>query len=141
MKNRLAATTTLVLLAAFTAACERTSNTPPSPTTSAIDGSQLSAPPAPSLAGTPIEPVPATHAATVEPPTPSEDTARDTPANEPAKTLADQKENSEMPLAGQVNNHSSDAFQSGRNENAAPERSESAAAPAEAPTDTPKPQS
>lgn len=152
MNARTAATTALILLAGLTAACERTSSTPPAPTTKFTDGSKLSAPPAPSLAGTPIDPTPATHTAEVAPPAPSEPTARDTPANAPAATIADQKEKTEMPLAGQVNNHSSDAFQSGRNESGAnaasdkaPERAETPTDKvperAETPTDAPKPQS
>jgi hypothetical protein len=139
--TRMLATLSLALIAAFTAACERTTSTPPAPTTFNNDGSRLNAPPAPSLAGTPIDPVPETHAAAVPPPAPSEPTARDTPANEPAATLAEPKEKTEMPLAGQVNNHSSDAFQAGRNESPAPERSDKDTGRAETPTDAPKPQS
>lgn len=135
MNARMLATTTLMALAALTAACERTTSTPPAPTASSPDGSKLSAPPAPSLVGTPIDPVPATHAAEVAPPAPSEPTARDTTANQPAATLAEQKDKNELPLAGQVNNHSSDAFKSGRNESSTPTRSDAAI------EETPKPQS
>lgn len=135
MNTRMLATTTLMALAALTAACEQTTSTPPAPTASSPDGSTLSAPAAPSLAGTPVDPVPATHAADVAPPAPTEPTARDTPANAPAATLAEQKDKNELPLAGQVNNHSSDAFQSGRNETSPPARSDAAI------EETPKPQS
>jgi len=115
-RRTLFATSTLILLGALTA-CERTS-TPPAPTAyENKDGaSSLSAPPAPSMVGTPIAEVPATHA--MAPPQPDGPTARDTPANEPAATLTAQKDKNELPLAGQVNNHSSEAFKSGRDENA-----------------------
>ena len=113
----LATTTMLALVAALSAACERT----PTPQTSRSgDGdayaTTLSAPAAPSLAGTPIEETPATHKIAVAPLPPEEPTARDTPANLPAATLGEQKEKNELPLAGQVNNHSSEAFKSGRDE-------------------------
>ena len=113
----LATTTMLALVAALSAACERT----PTPQTSRTgDGDNfattLSAPAAPSLAGTPIEETPATHKVAVASPAPDEPTARDTPANQPAATLDMQKEKTELPLAGQVNNHSSEAFKSGRDE-------------------------
>lgn len=79
-----------------------------------------SAPAAPSLADQPIDPTPATHAGEPQP-APSaaappsaaaaQPTARDTSANAPAETLTPRKEAAEMPLAGQVNNHSSPAFE------------------------------
>ncbi|MEO8486981.1 MAG: hypothetical protein ABI585_11665 [Betaproteobacteria bacterium] len=116
MNARTLATTTLILLAATTAACQRTTSTPPQPAVSGMDGSSLSAPAAPSLAGSPLAAVPATHAFPQEAPTATEPTARDTPANAPAAMLTEQKEKTEMPLAGQANNHSSPAFESGRDE-------------------------
>jgi hypothetical protein len=117
-RRTLFATSTMILLGALTAGCER-ATTPPAPSAySNVDGSSMSAPPAPSLAGTPIADVPATHNVAVAPPAPEEPTARDTPANAPAATLTEQKDKNELPLAGQVNNHSSEAFKSGRDENA-----------------------
>ena len=116
--TRLIATTTaLTLAAALTAACERT----PTPQTTRTDdgmtmATTLNAAAAPSLVGTPVEATPATHAIATAPVPTDEPTARDTPANQPAATLTDQKDKTELPLAGQVNNHSSDAFQAGRNE-------------------------
>jgi len=109
------ATATFVAVAAMLGACDRS---PPAPTTSFNDaeGKTLSAPPAPSLAGMPIEETPETHKMAVAPPAPDEPTARDTPANQPAATLTEQKDKSELPLAGQVNNHSSESFQAGRDE-------------------------
>jgi len=106
---------TVVAIAAMLGACDRS---PPQPTTSFNDpqGQTLSAPAAPSLAGMPIEETPETHRIAVAPPAPEEPTARDTHANAPAATLTDQKDKTELPLAGQVNNHSSDAFQAGRDE-------------------------
>jgi len=107
---------TLVAIAALLGACDRS---PPQPTTSFNDdkGQTLNAPAAPSLAGMPIEETPETHKiAAAEPPLTDEPTARDTHANLPAATLTDQKDKTELPLAGQVNNHSSDAFQAGRDE-------------------------
>ena len=106
---------TIVAVAAMLGACDRS---PPAPTTSFNDpqGKTLSAPPAPSLVGMPIEETPETHKLAVAPPAPEEPTARDTPANRPAETLTTQKDKTELPLAGQVNNHSSDAFQAGRDE-------------------------
>jgi len=109
------ATATVVAVAALLGACDRS---PPAPTTSFNDpqGKTLSAAPAPSLVGMPIEETPETHKIAVAPPTPEEPTARDTPANQPAATLTDQKDKAQLPLAGQANNHSSDAFQAGRDE-------------------------
>jgi hypothetical protein len=109
------ATAIVVAVAALLGACDRS---PPAPTTSFNDpqGKTLSAAPAPSLAGMPIEETPETHKIAVAPPAPQEDTARDTPANQPAATLTEQKDKAELPLAGQVNNHSSDSFQAGRDE-------------------------
>ena len=109
------ATATLVAVAALLGACDRS---PPAPTTSFNDaeGKTLSAPPAPSLAGMPIEETPETHRMAVAQPVSDEPTARDTPANQPAATLTEQKDKSELPLAGQVNNHSSESFQAGRDE-------------------------
>jgi len=118
-RRTLFATSTLIIVAALTAACERTSS-PPAPTAyENKDGaSSLSAPPAPSMVGTPIAEVPATHAMAPASPLPDGPTARDTPANAPAATLTEQKDKNQLPLAGQVNNHSSEAFKSGRDENA-----------------------
>ena len=45
------------------------------------------------------------------PAAPESSTARDTSANAPAETLTREKEASQMPLAGQANNHSSPAFE------------------------------
>ena len=113
----LATTTMLALVAALSAACERTTTPQTSRTGDGENyANTLSAPAAPSLVGTPIEETPATHKVAVAPPMPEEPTARDTPANVPAATLDTQKEKTELPLAGQVNNHSSEAFKSGRNE-------------------------
>jgi hypothetical protein len=113
-RNTLSAAT-VVAIAAMLGACDRS---PPQPTTSFNDpqGQTLSAPAAPSLAGMPIEETPETHKIAVAPPAADEPTARDTHANAPAATLTDQKDKTELPLAGQVNNHSSDAFQAGRDE-------------------------
>jgi len=106
---------TIVAVAAMLGACDRS---PPAPTTSFNDaeGKTLSAPPAPSLAGMPIEETPETHRVAVAPPASDEPTARDTPANQPAATLTETKDKNELPLAGQVNNHSSESFQAGRDE-------------------------
>src|SRR5204863_10129844 len=109
------ATATAVAVAALLGACDRS---PAAPTTSFNDpqGMTLSAAPAPSLVGMPIEETPETHKIAVAPPVPDQDTARDTPANQPAATLTEKKDKAELPLAGQVNNHSSDSFQAGRDE-------------------------
>lgn len=114
--KKLAHVATLAALAVLLGACNRN---PAQPQTSFNDpqGQTLSAPAAPSLAGMPIEATPTTHDLAVAPPAPAEPTARDTPANAPAATLTDNKDKTQLPLAGQVNNHSSDAFQAGRNEN------------------------
>lgn len=106
---------TVVAIAAMLGACDRS---PPQPTTSFNDpqGQTLSAPAAPSLAGMPIEETPDTHKIAEAAPAPEAPTARDTTANAPAATLTEKKDKNELPLAGQVNNHSSDAFQAGRDE-------------------------
>lgn len=71
-----------------------------------------SAPPAPSLAEQPVDATkPATHSGDPLPAAPESSTARDTSANAPAETLTREKEASQMPLAGQANNHSSPAFE------------------------------
>lgn len=105
----------LAALAVLLGACNRN---PAQPQTSFNDpqGQTLSAPAAPSLAGMPIAATPATHDLPVAPPAPAQPTARDTAANAPAATLTEAKDKSQLPLAGQVNNHSSDAFQAGRDE-------------------------
>ena len=113
-RNTLSAAT-IVAVAALLGACDRS---PPAPTTSFNDpqGQTLSAAPAPSMVGMPIEETPDTHKIAVAPPAADEPTARDTPANRPAETLTEKKDKNELPLAGQANNHSSDAFQAGRDE-------------------------
>jgi hypothetical protein len=113
----LGSTALITLIAAFLAGCERTV-TPQ--TTRTGDGgtyaTTLSAPPAPSLVGTPIQETPATHALAVAPPAPEEPTARDTTANRPMATIDPHKNAAEQPLAGQVNSFMSDSQQAGRNE-------------------------
>ena len=109
--------TMLALVAALSAACERTATPQTSRTGNGeSQATTLSAPAAPSMVGTPIAAMPATHDLAVAPPAPEQPTARDTTANAPAGTITTQKDRNELPLAGQVNNHSSDAFQAGRNE-------------------------
>lgn len=144
--RQLATTTTLVLVAAIAAACERTPTPSTSRTADAANyATTLSAPAAPSMVGTPIEATPATHAMAVAPPAPEEPTARDTAALAPGGTLTAQKENTAMPLAGQTDNHSSDSRKAGTNEgggtngSAAPTgtTAETVAPPTIAPSPTP----
>lgn len=52
---------------------------------------------------------PPTHAGTPQPEAAPAPTARDTSANQPMGDLTKSKESSSLPLAGQVNNHSSPA--------------------------------
>lgn len=97
----------LFVVAAFAAACDRPIEIH-SPDTA-------SAPPAPSLADTPADSTkPATHDGAPQPDVSAAGpTARDTSANAPAETLTHEKEVSQMPMAGQANNHSSPAFEKG----------------------------
>ena len=109
---------TLAAIAALLGACERN---PAAPTTSFnhyndSQGQTLSAPAAPSLAGTPIADTPETHRIAVAPPAPDEPTARDTTANRPMATMDEQKSKTEQPLGGHVNSFMSDSQQAGRNE-------------------------
>ena len=96
----------LFVVAAFAAGCDHPIEIH-SPNTA-------SAPPAPSLTDTPADAIkPATHDGAPQADAPASTTARDTSANAPAETLTRAKESSEMPLAGQANNHSSPAFEKG----------------------------
>jgi hypothetical protein len=96
----------LIVVAAFAAGCDHPIEIH-SPDTA-------SAPPAPSLADTPFDATkPATHDGAPQADDSAATTARDTKANAPAETLTRAKESSQMPLAGQANNHSSPAFEKG----------------------------
>ncbi len=96
----------LIVLAAFAAGCDHPIEI------HAPDSA--SAPPAPSLAGTPVDATkPATHAGDPQTVAVAPATARDTSANAPGGTLTREKEAAQMPLAGQANNHSSPAFERG----------------------------
>lgn len=96
----------LIVVAAFAAGCDHPIEIH-SPDTA-------SAPPAPSLADTPADATkPATHDGAPQEESAATATARDTSANAPAETLTPEKESSQMPLAGQANNHSSPAFEKG----------------------------
>ena len=69
-----------------------------------------SAPPASAQADTVPAPTPSTHTGAPAPEAPATATAKDAPANNPQGDLTRAEENTAMPKAGQVNNHSSPAF-------------------------------
>lgn len=71
---------------------------------------QGSVPPAPTDRDSPPASTPSTHAGTPQPEAPPAPTARDTHANQPMGELTKPKDNASLPLAGQVNNHSSTAL-------------------------------
>ncbi|MCL4761641.1 MAG: hypothetical protein KJ018_07635 [Burkholderiales bacterium] len=108
--------TTLLLLAIPTAltlaACGQ--DTPPAPKTTEAPGTsvatQSSVPPAQPDRTTAPADAPATHSGTPQPEAPAAGTARDTAANQPLDDLSKAEENTALPKAGQVNNHSSPAM-------------------------------
>ena len=109
-----------VMAATMLGACQK-STPPEAPGQSSVIDKPSAAP---SLAGTPVEPIPAMHAGSraAEPtpePTPepttgptktNEQTARDNPATEPLADLTKEKESVSMPLAAHGNNHSSESL-------------------------------
>ena len=105
-----------VMAATLLGACQK-STPPEAPGQSSVIDKPSAAP---SLAGTPVEPIPAMHAGsratepTPEPTTPptktNEQTARDNPATEPLADLTKEKESVSMPLAAHGNNHSSESL-------------------------------
>ena len=106
-----------VMAATLLGACQK-STPPEAPGQSSVIDKPSTAP---SLAGTPVEPIPAMHAgsratepssepAIESPKTTAEPTARDHPATEPLADLSKQKESVSMPLAAHGNNHSSDSL-------------------------------
>ena len=104
MKPALAVALIATVLGA--AAC---ADNPEPPVTSTPPVTQ-SAPPAPTQADTAPAPTPSTHSGAPAPEAPATATAKDTPANNPQGDLTRAEENTAMPKAGQVNNHSSPAF-------------------------------
>lgn len=99
-----------VMGATLLGACQDASPPQAPGQTSVIDKSAA----APSQAGTPVAPTPATHAAPPPPAPPASATATDSPATEPMATLTKDKESASMPLAGHGNNHSSDSLDAGK---------------------------
>ena len=105
-----------VMAATMLGACQK-STPPEAPGQSSVIDKPSAAP---SLAGTPVEPIPAMHAGsratepTPEPTNPptktNEQTARDNPATEPLADLTKEKESVSMPLAAHGNNHSSESL-------------------------------
>ena len=138
MRSNRLATSSLILFGTFAiAACDNP--TPRALVDASAQGSSLSAPAAPSLVGTPIQPEPATHAMPATPlPDASAEVNRETPIDMPptlfagnhtedvtsnkdnqalkgedkpqAKDLTATDEKMAMPLAGQANDHSSGAL-------------------------------
>lgn len=104
MKPALAVALVATVLGA--AAC---ADKPEPPVTSTTPVTQ-SAPPATPQADSSPAPTPSTHAGAPAPEAPATATAKDTPANNPQGDLTRAEENAAMPKSGQVNNHSSPAF-------------------------------
>lgn len=95
------------------AACGR-DDVPPAPKVGEAPGTSVAAQSAPPAAApdreSPTAQTPATHAGTPQPEAPAAPTARDTAANKPLDDLTKAEENTALPKAGQVNNHSSTAM-------------------------------
>jgi hypothetical protein len=104
MKPALAAALVAIVLGA-TACSDR-----PEPSETSTTPATQATPPAPVSADAPPAPTPSTHAGAPAPDAPATATAKDTPANNPQGDLTRAEENTAMPKAGQVNNHSSPAF-------------------------------
>lgn len=104
MKPALAAALVATVLGA--AACADK----PEPSVTSTTPMTQSAPPASAQADTVPAPTPSTHTGAPVPEAPATATAKDTPANNPQGDLTRTEEKTAMPKAGQVNNHSSPAF-------------------------------
>jgi hypothetical protein len=77
--------------------------------TTATEAMQSSLPSAPTDRDAPPAATPSTHSGDPQPEAAPAPTARDTAANRPMDDLTKSKESSSLPMAGQVNNHSSTA--------------------------------
>lgn len=102
-----------VVVAFALAGCGNDSPSAPAPKVGEASGTSVTAqsgvPAAAPDRDTPPASTPATHAGTPQPDAPPAPTARDTAANQPLADLTKPKENASLPLAGQVNNHSTTA--------------------------------